>query len=102
MGPVSAYGKTKLEGENFVKEFADHYFILRTAWLYGDGKNFIKTMLRLSETHDQVSVVMDQVGSPTSAEDATVKQRFSRQCFIKFQFFCTFRYFFYTLYGNGF
>ena len=67
VGPVSAYGKTKLEGENFVKEFADHYFILRTAWLYGDGKNFIKTMLRLSETHDQVSVVMDQVGTPTSA-----------------------------------
>lgn len=67
VGPASAYGKTKLEGENFVKEFAEHYFILRTAWLYGDGKNFIKTMLRLSENHDQVSVVMDQVGSPTSA-----------------------------------
>ena len=65
--PVSAYGRTKLAGENFVKEFADKYFILRTAWLYGDGKNFVKTMLRLAETHDEVSVVCDQKGSPTSA-----------------------------------
>ena len=54
VGPVSAYGKTKLEGENFVKEFVRKHFILRTAWLYGDGKNFIKTMLRLSESHSQV------------------------------------------------
>lgn len=65
--PVSAYGKTKLEGENFVKAFAKKYYILRTAWLYGDGKNFVKTMLRLAETHDTVSVVEDQLGSPTSA-----------------------------------
>lgn len=67
VGPVSAYGKTKLEGENFVKQFAQRYFILRTAWLYGDGHNFVRTMLRLSETHDEVSVVCDQKGSPTSA-----------------------------------
>lgn len=65
--PVSAYGKTKAEGERFVKEFAKKYFIFRTAWLYGDGKNFVKTMLRLSETHDEVTVVEDQKGSPTSA-----------------------------------
>lgn len=65
--PVSAYGKTKLEGERFVKEFTKKHFIFRTAWLYGDGKNFVKTMLRLSETHDEVSVVCDQQGSPTSA-----------------------------------
>lgn len=65
--PVSAYGKTKLEGENFVKAFSKKYFIFRTAWLYGDGKNFVKTMLRLAETHDEVSVVCDQQGSPTSA-----------------------------------
>ena len=65
--PVSAYGKTKLEGERFVQQFADRYFILRTAWLYGDGKNFVKTMLRLAETHDEVSVVCDQLGTPTSA-----------------------------------
>lgn len=65
--PVSAYGKTKLEGELFVKAFSKKYFIFRTAWLYGDGKNFVKTMLRLAETHDEVSVVCDQQGSPTSA-----------------------------------
>lgn len=65
--PVSAYGKTKLEGELFVKAFAKKYFIFRTAWLYGDGKNFVKTMLRLAENHDEVSVVCDQQGSPTSA-----------------------------------
>lgn len=65
--PVSAYGKTKLEGERFVKEFAARHFILRTAWLYGDGKNFVKTMLGLAENHDEVSVVCDQLGSPTSA-----------------------------------
>lgn len=64
--PVSAYGKTKLEGENFVKQFADKYFIIRTAWLYGDGRNFVKTMLRISETHDEINVVCDQLGSPTS------------------------------------
>ena len=69
VGPVSAYGKTKLEGENFVKQFAQKYFILRTAWLYGDGHNFVRTMLRLSETHDEVSVVCDQKGSPTSAAE---------------------------------
>lgn len=64
--PVSAYGKTKLEGENFVKEFAKKHFILRTAWLYGDGKNFVKTMLALAENHDELNVVCDQVGTPTS------------------------------------
>lgn len=64
--PQGAYGKTKLEGENFVKQFADKFFIIRTAWLYGDGKNFVKTMLRLSETNDKVRVVSDQYGSPTS------------------------------------
>ncbi len=64
--PKSAYGKTKLEGERFVQQLAERYFIIRTAWLYGDGKNFVKTMLRLSETRDEVSVVCDQIGSPTS------------------------------------
>lgn len=65
--PVSAYGKTKLEGERFVKEFAKKHFIFRTAWLYGDGKNFVKTMLGLSEKYEEVNVVCDQQGSPTSA-----------------------------------
>lgn len=67
--PVSAYGKTKLEGEHFVKEFAKKHYIFRTAWLYGDGKNFIKTMLGLSEKYDEVNVVCDQQGSPTSAAE---------------------------------
>lgn len=67
--PKAMYGITKLAGENFVKQFAKDYFIIRTAWLYGDGKNFVKTMLRLSETHDTVSVVNDQLGSPTSADE---------------------------------
>ncbi len=66
-GPISAYGKTKYEGERFVEQFAQRYFMLRTAWLYGDGKNFVKTMLSLSETHEELSVVGDQFGSPTSA-----------------------------------
>ena len=68
-GPEGMYGKTKLAGENFVRDFAKDYFILRTAWLYGDGKNFIKTMLRLSETKEEVAVVGDQVGTPTSAKE---------------------------------
>jgi len=65
--PIGAYGKTKYEGERFVKDFCDRYFIVRTAWLYGDGKNFVRTMLAAAETHDEVSVVKDQIGSPTSA-----------------------------------
>lgn len=65
--PVSAYGRTKLAGEQFVQSCCDKYFILRTAWLYGEGHNFVKTMLKLSENHDEVSVVMDQLGTPTSA-----------------------------------
>lgn len=69
VGPQSMYGATKLAGENFVKEFADKYFIIRTAWLYGDGKNFVKTMLGLAKTNDTVKVVHDQVGSPTSAKE---------------------------------
>ncbi len=68
-GPISAYGKTKFEGENFVKEFSSKHFILRTAWLYGDGKNFVKTMLKLAESHDTITVVSDQFGSPTSASE---------------------------------
>ncbi|MBO5617610.1 MAG: dTDP-4-dehydrorhamnose reductase [Pseudobutyrivibrio sp.] len=67
--PISAYGKTKYEGEKFVQQFADKWFIVRTAWLYGDGKNFVKTMLNLAETHDELSVVCDQLGSPTSAAE---------------------------------
>ena len=69
VGPVSVYGRTKLAGEEFVKQFADRFFIIRTAWLYGDGHNFAKTMLKLSETHDELTVVDDQLGTPTSAAE---------------------------------
>ncbi len=63
--PVTAYGKTKLLGEQNAEK-AGKYYILRTAWLYGlGGKNFVKTMLKLSETHDTLKVVADQHGSPT-------------------------------------
>lgn len=67
--PISAYGKTKWEGEKFVQEFCNRHFIFRTAWLYGEGKNFVKTMLGLAEKYEEVSVVMDQKGSPTSAAE---------------------------------
>ncbi len=69
VNPISMYGRTKLAGEEFVKQFAKDYFIIRTAWLYGDGKNFARTMLRLSEDHDEIKVVNDQIGSPTSASE---------------------------------
>lgn len=67
--PQGVYGATKLAGEEMVKDFADRYFIFRTAWLYGDGRNFAKTMLRLSETNDVIKVVKDQFGSPTSTKE---------------------------------
>ena len=64
--PVSAYGRTKLVGEENAAK-AEKYYILRTAWLYGlGGKNFVKTMLRLSKERDEVTVVNDQHGSPTT------------------------------------
>lgn len=66
VGPKSAYGRSKLAGEEFVQNLTSRYFILRTAWLYGDGKNFVKTMVNASKTRDEVSVVMDQRGTPTT------------------------------------
>lgn len=67
--PQSVYGKTKLEGEELVRNTAHRYFIVRTEWLYGEGKNFLNTMLKLSETTNSVRVVNDQYGAPTSAEE---------------------------------
>jgi dTDP-4-dehydrorhamnose reductase len=69
LGPKTVYGKTKLEGEKLVQENCEKYFILRTAWLYGEGKNFVKTMLSLSKKNKELKVVNDQIGSPTYAKD---------------------------------
>ncbi|WP_043061630.1 dTDP-4-dehydrorhamnose reductase [Brucella anthropi] len=69
-GPRSIYGESKLEGERLVARANPRHIILRTAWVYSPfGKNFVKTMLKLAETHDAVSVVSDQWGNPTSALD---------------------------------
>lgn len=68
--PISAYGRTKLAGEEAVKELCSRYFIVRTAWLYGyKGKNFAKTMIRLAKKFGKISVVADQFGNPTNAND---------------------------------
>lgn len=69
VNPVSVYGKTKLEGEELIKENLDKYYIFRTAWLYGDGNNFVRTMLKLAKDKEAVNVVNDQHGSPTFAGD---------------------------------
>ena len=68
--PLSVYGASKLQGERNIQDVMENYFIVRTSWLYSEyGKNFMKTMLKLSETRDQISVVSDQIGSPTYAGD---------------------------------
>ena len=70
--PVTAYGKTKLRGEQGIEENMDEYYIFRTAWLYGvGGNNFVKTMTKLGSTRDEINVVADQHGSPTYAKDLT-------------------------------
>ena len=68
--PISVYGASKLQGEIEIKQTLETYFILRTSWLYSEhGTNFMKTMLRLAETRDEISVVSDQIGTPTYAGD---------------------------------
>lgn len=68
--PLNEYGKSKLAGENAVRELLQTYFIVRIAWVFGkNGNNFVKTMLRLSEMHDTLRVVCDQVGTPTYTPD---------------------------------
>lgn len=68
--PLNVYGQTKLEGELAVSELLDKYFIVRIAWVFGlNGKNFIKTMLSVGKTHDEVKVVCDQIGTPTYTLD---------------------------------
>lgn len=67
--PQAVYGKTKLAGEKFIEENCKKFYIFRTAWLYGEGHNFVRTMINLSKEHDKVKVVNDQHGSPTYAVD---------------------------------
>lgn len=68
--PQSIYGRTKLEGEGLLSSFCQDAIIIRTAWLYSEyGNNFVKTMLRLAQERPELSVVCDQIGSPTYAGD---------------------------------
>lgn len=69
VNPQTVYGSTKLQGEILVRENNPKHYVVRTAWLYGDGNNFIKTMLKLSETNKVLKVVNDQKGTPTSTVD---------------------------------
>jgi len=73
--PESIYAKTKLEGENYIREICSKYYILRTAWLFGElpeghpGTNFVEAMLKLASERDPLNVVSDQIGSPTYTGD---------------------------------
>ena len=68
--PLNVYGQTKLEGELAVSNTLEKYFIVRIAWVFGlNGKNFIKTMINVGKTHDEVRVVNDQIGTPTYTFD---------------------------------
>ena len=67
--PLNVYGQTKYEGELAVRDNVEKFFIVRIAWVFGKGKNFIKTMLNLAKTHDRLTVVNDQYGTPTYTYD---------------------------------
>jgi len=68
--PINYYGYTKEQGELIVKELLDQYFIVRSSWVYGiNGNNFVKTMLKLAETRNEINVVSDQIGAPTYSKD---------------------------------
>lgn len=67
--PINCYGKSKAQGDNLVRETNPRHFIIRTAWLYGQGENFVTTMLTLAKEKKQIDVVSDQIGSPTSTVD---------------------------------
>lgn len=67
--PQTVYGRTKWQGEEIVRQILGRHYIIRTAWLYGEGNNFVKTMLRLAGTQKSLRVVQDQIGTPTSTVD---------------------------------
>lgn len=69
IAPVTVYGSTKASGEKNIKENCEKYYIFRTAWLYGEGNNFVRTMLKLGKEKEEINVVADQHGSPTYAVD---------------------------------
>ena len=68
--PLNVYGRSKLEGERIVSSLLSRFFVVRTAWVFGvNGKNYVRTMLRLGRTHDQLRIVCDQIGTPTFTYD---------------------------------
>ena len=68
--PLNVYGESKLQGEKYIQDICDKYYILRTSWLFGKhGNNFIKTVLNLAETKDKMTIVNNEYGKPTSAKD---------------------------------
>lgn len=72
-GPLSVYGKSKLEGEQAISNTLDNYFIVRIAWVFGvNGGNFIKTMLNIGKKYDTIKVVGDQIGTPTYTLDLSI------------------------------
>ncbi|MFZ7131016.1 MAG: dTDP-4-dehydrorhamnose reductase [Eubacteriales bacterium] len=68
--PINYYGYTKEQGEKIIRELIDKHFVVRTSWVYGiNGNNFVKTMLKLAESRNEINVVSDQIGAPTYTKD---------------------------------
>ena len=89
--PLSIYGQTKFEGENFIRETCDKYYIIRSAWIFGElpeghtGTNFVETMLRLAQEKDSLNIVNDQIGSPTYTGDLVeiIKKLCTENCVLR-------------------